>query len=623
MGNNINGIIDDPIKNLTKSNIMSLEFEKEFYYESQECKGFVDFHPLSSISFGDILIRMRVMECWVYYENEKKTHSEINNQVILEQKLNCHQFFNLQVGQSIQLPAGTYKIPFSFILPKNLQPSFELPIPNRSAYLRYTLTAELLSSFQKTMTQEFILIKSRPIIIPTAVKHDNYKKVYDIGIIPRGKSGISLSMVENNYKINDIIPLTVDIDNTNCDRVVSGIKLTLKRHVVFYKKNEEYPFTVKIFRKKYDVFIQPGSKGTFRYEIQLRDSELKGFVYRRELNPYYKQINDLNLLLPSLNSNLFKCDYKLKATTYFDFLSRKGSRPRIEVPLYVTAQLKTEYEVEKHQILENEKKLILQPGTHDYNNSMAIMRSKNVTHNVQNNFNPGLNRATTFDDNKKYSYQDYLKKKGNFDTNNSLTNMMNNNNNNNNSLNNQINNSINNNLNNSFSMGNNFSFGFNNNNNNPYGGNNYNNNNNNPYGGNNFNNNNNPYGGFNPYENNSNGGGNNNYNNNFNNPYNNNNNNNNFNNNSNFNNNNNNNNFNNNSNFNNNNNNFINNSYNNNNNFNNPFSNQNNFNQNSMNNNFSRNDTFPSQNNNSMNFRNDGFPSNNNNNNNNFNYPSF
>ena len=370
MGNNINGIIDDPIKNLTKSNIMSLEFEKEFYYESQECKGFVDFHPLTNISFGDILIRMRVMECWVFYESEKKTHSEINNQVILEQKLNCHQFFNLQTGQNIQLPSGTYKIPFSFILPKNLQPSFELPIPNRSAYLRYTLTAELLNSFQKTMTQEFILIKSRPIVIPTDVRHDNYKKVYNMGFIPRGKSGISLSMVDNNYKINDIIPLTIDINNEDCSLSVNSIKLTLKRHVTFYKKNEEFPFTVKIYRKSYDVYIQPNFKGTFRYEIQLRDNELKGFVYKRELNPYFKQINDLNLLLPTINSNLIKCDYKLKATSYFDFLTQKGSRPRIEVPLYVTAQLKTEYEVEKHQIEENEKKLILQPGTHDYNNSM-------------------------------------------------------------------------------------------------------------------------------------------------------------------------------------------------------------------------------------------------------------
>ena len=52
-------------------------------------------------------------------------------------------------------------------------------------------------------------------------------------------------------------------------------------------------------------------------------------------------------MMPNVKTNLIKCEYSLKATSYFDYSVLGKDRLRIEMLIYVTHQLQKEYEYER------------------------------------------------------------------------------------------------------------------------------------------------------------------------------------------------------------------------------------------------------------------------------------
>ena len=424
-------VADNGIQNLNRSDIIAVQLKKESYYEGQVVEGLIIFEPKKNMVFNDILIKFHQSEYFVYVVDEKTTISDLNSYTFFEKAINAGSYLNMSPGPGgmIQLQPGSYKIPFQFTLPNNIPPSFEYPFRNRRASLRYIFTAQVLSPYEKTVTESYIWIKARPINIPDQIKHENYVTVKNVGIVSRGKSGIAIFTMANNYRINDMLPFTIDIYNEDCGVQVKEVKISVKRIVTFVKEGKEYQQRTAILRKRYPCLCDKNSKNSFHYDdIQLRDNELKDADYNRSLNPY-PFIDDLNLLMPNIRSKFIKCEYSLKATSYFDLSVFGKNRPRVEMPIYITHQLQKEFDYEKN--------------TNQYNGQGQefAVRDFNRGFNANNN-NP-------------------------FENNNNNNNWGNNNNNNNNP------------------WGNNN----NNNNNNPWGNNNNNNNNNN-WGNNNNNNNN-------------------------------------------------------------------------------------------------------------------------------------
>ena len=419
---NSGAVADNGIQNLNRSDIITVQLKKESYYEGQVVEGLIIFEPKKNMVFNDILIKFHQSEYFVYVVDEKTTISDLNSYTFFEKAINAGSYLNMSPGPGgmIQLQPGSYKIPFQFTLPNNIPPSFEYPFRNRRASLRYIFTAQVLSPYEKTVTESYIWIKARPINIPDQIKHENYVTVKNVGIVSRGKSGIAIFTMANNYRINDMLPFTIDIYNEDCGVQVKEVKISVKRIVTFVKEGKEYQQRTAILRKRYPCLCDKNSKNSFHYDdIQLRDNELKDADYNRSLNPY-PFIDDLNLLMPNIRSKFIKCEYSLKATSYFDLSVFGKNRPRVEMPIYITHQLQKEFDYEKN--------------TNQYNGQGQefAVRDFNRGFNANNN-NP-------------------------FENNNNNNNWGNNNNNNNNPWGNNNNN---------------------NNNNNPWGNNNNNNNNNN------------------------------------------------------------------------------------------------------------------------------------------------
>ena len=507
MGAQYSQVSDNGIKNLNRSDMLTIQFKKESYYEGQVCEGVIIFEPKQRIAIQDILIKFHYSEYIVYVIDEKDTVTELNSNVFFEKPIGAANYLNMNgQGGMISLNPGSYKFPFQFTLPNNIPPSFEYPIRNKRASLRYTFSATVLSPYLKTLTESYIWIKQRPISVPDTIKHENYVNVKNVGIITRGKSGIALFTMENNYRINDMLPFTVDIYNDECGVQVKEVKISLKRTVTFIKGGQQFQHRTAVLRKKYPCVCNKNSRNSFHYDdIQIRDNEFKDADFNRALNPY-PFIDDLNLLMPNMRSKLIKCEYSLKATSYFDLSVFEKSRPRVEMPIYITHQLQKEFEYEKNTNQNNgqgqeffardfqrgfsgnnnpfQNNNNNQWGNNNNNNNNNNNQWGNNNNNNNNNQNNSLSSSTV--GSKKFSYEAYIATK-------KLNNPNQNNNNSNNndwkskstfqpSSNFGNNNNWNNNNNNNNQWGNNNNNNWNNNNNN-----NWNNNNNN----NNWNNNNN------------------------------------------------------------------------------------------------------------------------------------
>ena len=521
MGIQNSAIADNGIQNLNLSDLLKIEFKKDSYFESQLVEGVVTFQPKQNMVFNDILIKFQQYEYFSYIiEEPNKIVSDLNTHVFFEKPMNAGYFLNAQrvQGGMFSLNPGTYKIPFQFTLPPNIPPSFEYPIKNRRAALRYIFSAQVLSPYAKTITESYLWVKARPINVPDTIKHENYITVKNVGIINRGKSGIALFTMSNNFKINDMLPFTVDIYNEDCGVQVKEVKISIKRIVTFMDKGKEYQHRTAILRKKYPCLCDRNSKNTFHYDdIQIRDDEFRDVDFNRSLNPY-PFLNDLNLLMPNIRSKFIKCEYSLKATSYFDLSVLGKNRPRVEMPIFITHQIQKEFEYEKNQNLNKRQQQLYsgvdlnkventyKPGNNKNmnnmnNNNMNRPMGNNNNNNSGNNMgNSSSNQSGSSTGGKKYSYQAYIAARNLNNPNKSQNNNNNINNNNNwksNSSfqpsNNFGNNSWNNNS-NPWDNNNNNPWNNNNNNNNPWDNN---NNNNNPWGNNNSNynnNNNNPWG---------------------------------------------------------------------------------------------------------------------------------
>ena len=539
MGGTYSQISDNGIQNLNRSEMLTVQFKKESYYEGQVVEGVIIFEPKQRVAINDILIKFHQSEYFVYVIDDKETISELNSKVFFEKPIGAANYLNMGgQGGMISLNPGSYKFPFQFTLPNNIPPSFEYPFKNRRASLRYTFTAVVVSPYLQTLTESYMWIKARPINIPDQIKHENYVTVKNVGIVSRGKSGIAIFTMANNYRINDMLPFTVDIYNEECGVQVKEVKISLKRTVTFVKAGKQYQHRVAILRKKYPCLCYKNSRNSYHYDdIQIRDGIFKDADFNRALNPY-PFIDDLNLLMPNMRSNLIKCEYSLKATSYFDLSVLGKNRPRVEMPIYITHQLQKEFEYEKNTNQYNGQgqefagrdfqrgfaahNNPFENNNNDWGNNNNNNNNNNNWGNSNNNNNSGNNYnknnqssslSTSTAGTKKFSYEAYIatKKLNNPNQNNnnndwkskSTFQSSSNFGNNNNWGNNNNNNWGNNNNNNNNWNNNNSQWGNNNNNNNPF----ENNNNNNNWGNNNNNN----------WGNNNNNWGNNNNNNNWNN----------------------------------------------------------------------------------------------------------
>ena len=84
-----NTVSDNGIQNLSRSDILTIQFKKEAYYEGQTVEGVIILEPKQNLVMNDILIKFKQSEYFVYVVDEKNTISDLNSQTFFEKKINA------------------------------------------------------------------------------------------------------------------------------------------------------------------------------------------------------------------------------------------------------------------------------------------------------------------------------------------------------------------------------------------------------------------------------------------------------------------------------------------------------------------------------------------------------
>ena len=318
----------------SNSDLIKIELDKEFYLPGETIQGSIMINCIENIRLNTISISLLHKECWFVQETTEVKYGEKYNQSITQ--------FNIDIKNYIKdfneiLVSGNYVFPFKIDLPHDLEPCFEYPYPNRYAYLRYLFQCELLPKEIKIKSQKYILIKSASNKIPSQKFFSSIINVHKWGFFDGGTTILKASYDKINYKINDVIPINIDIDNSRGKLKVKNCKIRIIRTIQFNKLRgpEKYPLEKTIYSNQFNSEVLPFNKGQFLFQIQLKDDDLINLEYLIEENPYPKN-RDINLLVPSIDSNILKCFYRIQVSLYFDSFVTSGYRPRVKLPIFVT-----------------------------------------------------------------------------------------------------------------------------------------------------------------------------------------------------------------------------------------------------------------------------------------------
>jgi hypothetical protein len=443
MGNEEDNII------LQKNEFLNLEFKQEGHFENQLVEGQLLFYTKKDMKLDEISIEIRMLQTFKISESRNKIITNDIQKKIFSKKFNLPKIFKCNATKNIPIPPALHKIPFKIFLPKNIPPSFEYPRDNKKGYIRYIFTAEILTSEEKFVTEEYFIVKQRPFIFPplTKFKVQDRRVVQTTNKVLRGESSISGYTPSRNIVINGPIKFEVDADNRHCDEDIIKFNAKLIRVVTFKKDGELYSYDTMIYSKKYSVKILKKEMKVFKYEdIILKDAELKDLTFNEKSNPYLGKITDLNLLMPSMETPIMKCEYKLELSSDFDSKVCEQNKPIVIVPIYGCHQSQIDCERDKLLIKTQIKNIPRDTGPY-----APIYVFNDEGNNIQSNNNKNQNNNNN--NNQKYNAQN-----NNIQNNNANNNIGNNNMKNNNNFSNDNNNRNNNNFaqipgNSNFSMG--------------------------------------------------------------------------------------------------------------------------------------------------------------------------
>ena len=369
---------------LLKNEMVKLGFKKEGYFESQLVEGFIIIQAAKDIIIDEIIIRIRMLQSIRITESKDKLITNFLQKKIFLKKLNLPHIFNSLNLHNIPIKVGIHKVPFKFFLPRNIPPSFEYPRQNKKGNVRYIFTAEIMSGKEKYVTEEYLIIKQRPFIYPpqTKLKMQDTKVIKANGVI-RGESTISVYTPSKNIIINEPIKYEVEIDNIKSEEDVIKINIKVIRTVFFKKNNDIYKYETIIINQKSPAKSLKGNKKLFQFDdIILRDNELKELFIPDKIFPYLGRITDLNILMPSIETPIMKCEYKLEISTIFDANVLEKDRPTLVIPIYVSHQPQSEYEGDRIIIQGQYKNIPRDVGQYA---PVYIFNDENNNNNENNN----------------------------------------------------------------------------------------------------------------------------------------------------------------------------------------------------------------------------------------------
>ena len=327
---------------------MIINVKKADFFKDEYVDGSITLQNQLPIVLTDIYLNLYLLECWSYQETSSQTSGEINKQPLLCVKVGIRKILKIDT-ELINLSAGIFNFPFRFKLPNYLQPSFEFPLPDHRGYLRYSLEAKFISPYVQGTTSIYIIVKARPKVLNSPLSFSSAMNIHKWGLFDQGTTILRVSYFTNNFKINESVPLKVEINNTRGKLKVTSCEVKVNRKVGYRKKNadlNQYELNNDINSKVFTVDVPPMAQKTYNFIMEIKDKDISNLNYKNVENPY-PNLMDLSYAIPSLDGTIINCHYNILVTLFFNSFVTEGYLPKVTLPISLTHQSQEEYNYEK------------------------------------------------------------------------------------------------------------------------------------------------------------------------------------------------------------------------------------------------------------------------------------
>ena len=282
---------------------LNIILNKPSYFVDEYIDGRVELNSSVQVVLNDILLSFNLLENWISKGNENNDIGDSNTTCILQMYLEIKKQLKIN-SNLVSLSPGKFTFPFLFKIPKAVICCFEYPTRMTSAYIRYSLSGQIISPYIQGNTSIYVLLKSRPVIQNKLLNYSASTNIRKWGIFKSGSTSLNIVLFNNkdSFASGEAININIIVDNTNGKLVAKQCKITIIRHIILKAK---YGKIIKDFQdncltKTFDTHTNIKEKKEFPCSISLKDFD-NSMLNHKEVKLPYVNITDINYFMPSVN----------------------------------------------------------------------------------------------------------------------------------------------------------------------------------------------------------------------------------------------------------------------------------------------------------------------------------
>ena len=312
------------------------DIQKPFYYPGEQILGSILIEFFNSINSNQITIISKGKQ---YIKiNRKNISREINDSEDSfdeesdennENKNDNTNIENIDKTKTIfkykkklnisngYISKGKYTFPFEIDIPDNIPSSFLYLDNNIYIEIIYTLKIKFDDLSYKEVIPIIIRQKEKSFNYP---QFNEYKKILGECCWERGQTNIKISPIEKYNLLGNNIKLNVLINNEQSGMKGTPLNIEIYRKIIFFPKDksQKIRITKLVGKAKGKDFINP--RKNFNEDISIKIKENKFISFEKEQTKAYKYFKNkkiVELLTPSIKSDLIICEYDIYVESQF------------------------------------------------------------------------------------------------------------------------------------------------------------------------------------------------------------------------------------------------------------------------------------------------------------------
>jgi hypothetical protein len=240
-----------------------MDFDKPFYYTGDEVNGTVYLNLIENFDTRGLEISLEALEYTSFWDRGGHEHCKYSRDPNIHSNLHEHSrkshkiiregrkilFKNSSIINTTKIQKGQFIFPFKFQIPMNLPGSFEYYDKDNIGYIKYQISARLISMAEPEndiFNTNILLVRQAPQYFEYPAQLSNTKNIYSWCCLPKGNSTLTVSYAKNFFSPDETVQVICDLDNLRCDLNANSINLQLFQKITL---KDNFLHTIFLTRK--------------------------------------------------------------------------------------------------------------------------------------------------------------------------------------------------------------------------------------------------------------------------------------------------------------------------------------------------------------------------------------